>query len=237
MNKDENISEEQLNAFLDGELESEEISCVFDKAEQSAELDQHLCRQRKLKELVKHAYRDVPEPKRLSPVRRMPNSLFGVSLVASVLLVLGAAAGLFMHGFMDRDSLPEGFSATDNPQAAIVAENYILHVSSGDPQQMKRALQMAKTLLSSARPGVARQVEVVANEQGLDLLRSDVSNFTNEISYLAGQNVVFYACSKTIQRLEERGVVVKLVPEAIPGYTALDRVVLRMNDGWEYIKI
>jgi intracellular sulfur oxidation DsrE/DsrF family protein len=167
----------------------------------------------------------------------MPNSLLGMSLVASVLLVLGAAAGLFMHGFMDRDSLPGGFSAADNTQAAIVAENYILHVASGDPQQMKRALQMAKALLSSAKPGVARQVEVVANEQGLDLLRSDVSNFTNEISYLASENVVFYACSKTIQRLEEKGVVVKLVPEAIPGYTALDRVVLRMNDGWEYIKI
>jgi len=48
---------------------------------------------------------------------------------------------------------------------------------------------------------------------------------------------VFYACSKTIQRLEEKGVVVTLVPEAIAGYTALDRVVLRMQDGWEYIKI
>ena len=144
---------------------------------------------------------------------------------------------MFWHGFTDRNSPGVGFSAVDNPQAATATENYIIHVASGDPDQMKRALQTAKTLLSSAKPGVVRQVEVVANEQGLDLLRSDVSKFTDEISYLASENVVFYACSKTIQRLQEKGVVVKLVPEAIPGFTALDRVVLRMNDGWEYIKI
>ena len=64
MKKDENISEEQLNAFIDGELESEEINSVFDEAEQSDDLDGRLCQQRKLKELVKHAYRDVPEPSR-----------------------------------------------------------------------------------------------------------------------------------------------------------------------------
>ena len=34
MNKDERISEEQLNAFVDGELDSEEISCVLNEAEQ-----------------------------------------------------------------------------------------------------------------------------------------------------------------------------------------------------------
>ena len=237
MKKDDNISEEQLNAFVDGELESEEISGVFDEAEQSADLDQRLCRQRKLKELVQYAYRDVPEPKRRLPVRRMPNSALGMAMVASVLLVLGAVAGMFLHGFVDRDPLPGGFATADNTQAVIAAENYILHVASGDPEQMKLALQTAKALLSSAKPGVARQVEVVANEQGLDLLRSDITIFSNEISYLANHNVIFYACSKSIQRLEEKGISVKLVPEAIPGYTALDRVVLRMQDGWEYIKI
>ena len=237
MKEDENISEEQLNAFVDGELESEEISGVFDEAEHSAELDQRLCRQRKLKELVKYAYRDVPEPKRRSPVGRMPNSTLGMAMVASVLLVLGAVAGLFLHGYIDRNPHPGEMAATDNGQAVIVAENYIVHVASGDPRQMKRALQKVKALLSSAGPGVVRQVEVVANEQGLDLLRSDVSEFTNEISYLASERVIFYACSKSIQRLEEKGIVVTLVPEAIPGFTALDRVVLRMQDGWEYIKI
>lgn len=237
MNKDENISEEQLNAFIDGELESEEISGVFDEAEQSAELDQRLCRQRKLKELVKHAYRDVPEPRRRSPVGRMPASTLGLALVASLLLFVGAAAGIFLNHSFYQNSLPAGYETATASQPVIAAENYILHVSSGDPEQMQRALKMAKSLLSSAQAGAPRQVEVVANEKGLDLLRSDITRFADEINYLASNKVVFYACSKTIQRLEERGVAVRLVPEANSGYTALDRVVLRMQDGWEYIEI
>jgi hypothetical protein len=50
-------------------------------------------------------------------------------------------------------------------------------------------------------------------------------------------NVVFYACSKTIQRLEEKGVRVELVPYTNPNYTALDRVVTRMQAGWKYEKL
>ena len=37
MNKDKHVSEEQLNAFLDGELEPEETNTFFDDAEQSVE--------------------------------------------------------------------------------------------------------------------------------------------------------------------------------------------------------
>jgi intracellular sulfur oxidation DsrE/DsrF family protein len=237
MKKDENISEEQLNAFVDGELESEETSCLFNEAERSAEIDQRLCQQRKLKELVKHAYRDVPEPRRLLAGRRTPRNMMGIALAASVLLVLGAATGLFVHGFFDQQPHPGGLAATTGTQAITTAENYILHVISGEPEQMRTALIKAQEILSAAEPGRPRQVEVVANERGLDMLRSDITPFSSEISALANENVIFYACSKAIQRLEEKGIEVKLVPEAIPGYTALDRVVIRMKDGWQYVKI
>lgn len=237
MKKDHHVSEEQLNAFVDGELEPEETNIVFNEAEQSAELDQRLCQQRKLKELVKHAYREVPEPRQPSSMRRLPKSMFGLALVASVLLVVGAISGLFVHGYFEHNLISGGFTAAVNPTQAAANENFILHVSSGDPEKMKDALKKAQTLLSSSGPGASHKVEVVANEQGLDLLRSDVTRFRNEISYLASERVVFYACSKTIQRLQEKGVEVKLVPEAIQGFTALDRVVLRMHEGWQYIKI
>lgn len=237
MKKDHRVSEEQLNAFVDGELESEETSSFFDEAEQSAELDQRLCQQRKLKELVKHAYREVPEPRQPSSMRRLPKSMFGLALVASVLLVVGAITGLFIHGYIEHGSFNGGYAAAFNPTRAATSESYILHVSSGDPEMMKLALKRAQALLSSGGPDAHRKVEIVANEQGLDLLRSDVTQFKNEISYLASERVVFYACSKTIQRLQEKGVEVKLVPEAVQGFTALDRVVLRMHEGWQYIKI
>lgn len=237
MKKDQHISEEQLNAFVDGELEPEETNAVFDEAEHSAELDQRLCQQRKLKELVKHAYRDIDVPQPSSTLRRLPGSVFGLAMVATVLLVVGAFGALFVHGYMEHGSVKGGATAAASSSQAAVAHNYILHVSSGDPEKMKIALHKAQSLLSSGQPGEQHRVEVVANEQGLDLLRSDVTLFKDEISYLASEQVVFYACSKTIERLQEKGVNVKLVPEAIQGFTALDRVVLRMHEGWQYIKI
>ena len=237
MNKDLNISEEQLNAFVDGELESEERSCLFNEAEQSADLDQRLCQQRKLKELVQHAYKDVPEPKPRSSRQHTGIGMVGLAVAACLLLVVGVSAGFFMHGLLEQYPSSGEYAAGTNTQALAATENYILHVSSGEREQMKLALQKAEELLSSAEPGELRQVEFVVNEQGLDLLRSDVTPFSAEIKALASEHVIFYACSKAIQRLEEKGVEVKLVPEAIPGYTALDRVVIRMKDGWQYIKI
>lgn len=237
MKKDVNISEEQLNAFIDGELESEERNHFFDEAEQSSELDQRVCQQRKLKELVKHAYRDVPEPKRHLSVGRIRNSLIGLSLAASILLLIGLVTGIFVRDYFFSSSFPTQSVAEHRPAAAMIAENYILHVISGEPEQMKLALEKANDLLASTEPGRTRQVEVVANERGLDLLRSDITPFAGEISTLADKNVLFYACSKAIQRLEDNGVDVRLVPEAKSGYSALDRVVIRMKDGWQYVKI
>ena len=237
MNKDEHISEEQLNAFVDGELDSEERSCLFNEAEHSAELDQRLCQQRKIKELVKHAYRDIPEPRRRLTGRPIPRSMLGLAMVATVLLVLGFTTGLFTHSYLGQSARPDTFAADTGTQAAILAENYLLHVASGEPEKMKLALQRAQELLDSAEPGHPRRVEVVANERGLDLLRSDVTLFSDEIRALSHENVMFYACSKAIERLEEKGIEVRLVPEAIPGFTALDRVVERMQDGWQYIKL
>jgi len=236
MKKEDHISEEQLNAFLDGELDSEEISCLFDEAEQSAELDQRLCQQRKLKELVKHAYQDVPEPRQLSS-QRDRSSVLGLAAAASMLLVLGVTSGFLIAGYFNQGPLPGGLTDNSNTQAVAAMENYILHVVSGEPEKMKLTLQTARELLDSAAPGSPRRVEVVANEKGLDLLRSDITPFSAEIRALASEQVIFYACSKAIERLEEKGVEVRLVPEAIPGYTALDRVVTRMQEGWQYVKI
>jgi len=237
MKKDEYISEEQLNAFLDGELDSEEGSCLFDKAAQSSELDQRLCQQRKLKELVKHAYREVPEPKRLLHGQSTPRSLFGLAMVASLLLVVGFTAGMFIHDYLNQGSRPDSFAAHAGTEVAPQSENYLLHVGSGDPKKMEQALQKARDLLASAEPGKPRHIEVVANGQGLDLFRSDVTLFADEISALADASVMFYACANAIDRLEEKGIKVKLVPEANSGFTAVDRVVKRLQDGWNYVKI
>lgn len=237
MDRDNQISEEQLNAFVDGELDSEETSRLFDQSQESAELDARLCKQRKLKELVKHAYVDAPLPVRLQDLQRMRKGFWGKAMVASILVLLGATVGLFAQQYIGQSSQSDILTVTAVSPSVLSGRNYILHVVSGQPEEMLAALQKAQQLLDSAAPGQVNQVEVVANEKGLNLLRADVTPYADRIQSLQANNVVFYACSRTIERLVEKGVAVRLLPDARDNYTALDRIVLRMKDDWEYIKI
>jgi len=237
MDRDNQFSEEQLNAFVDGELDSDEKSHVFSEAERSTELDQRLCQQRKLKELVQHAYLAVPPPRRRQVSGRLRESFLGTAIVAGVLLLLGVTMGVFAQRYVSPAPQTETLTVAAVSAPAAAGDKYILHVVSGEPGPMLAALQRARYLLDSSEPGHMNQVEVVANQKGLNLLRSDVTPFASEILALQESNVVFYACSRTIELLEGDGVEVQLVPNAHTEYTALDRVVLRMQDDWEYIKL
>jgi intracellular sulfur oxidation DsrE/DsrF family protein len=149
-----------------------------------------------------------------------------------LLLAIGATAG-----FLAKAPVSPGASPAATAVILEQPENYLLHVTSGDPAQMKAALEHARYLIDSADDDEVRQVEIVANERGLDLLRRDVTPFAEEIRVLQQNHVVFYACARSIQRLQEQGVNVILVPDTRQDYTALDRVVMRMQDGWKYEKI
>ncbi len=229
MNRNEQFSEEQINAFVDDELDPEEKSRILAEAGQCLDLDQRLCQQRKLKELVKLAYYDVPGPKRKGPVSLGRGGFWGRALAASVLLAVGLVLGFVGQRAID--------SSVEPAAVAMQSDKYLLHVASGAPQDMAAALERAELLLASSPEGSVRQVEIVANERGIDLLRSDITQFAAEISMLQKNDVVFYACSKTIQRLEDDGIEVRLVPHTIAEFTALDRVVTRMQEGWQYEKI
>lgn len=229
MNRDERISEEQLNAFVDDELEPNEKRDIYSEASRCPDLDQRLCQQRKVKELVQLAYEDVPRPERSAPPPLSRGSLFSRMIAASLLLAAGLALGMIARNVID--------PATDQVLVATEPTSYLLHVASGSPDDMAAALQRAEHLLATAPDDGVRHVEIVANEQGLNLLRSDVTQFADQISLLQANDVVFYACSRSIQRLEEHGIEVRLVPHTVADYTALDRVVMRMQEGWNYEKI
>ena len=96
MKKDEHVSEEQLNAFTDGELDTEEESRIFELCDESPELDARLCQQRKLKEMVQHAYRNVPQAERRSrSMRAQADACLDVAAAAIFLLATGMVVGWF----------------------------------------------------------------------------------------------------------------------------------------------
>ena len=237
MKKDDLVSEEQLNAFTDGELDTEEENRIFELADESPELDARLCQQRKLKEMVQHAYRNVPQARRRSAQAGSRGRVLGMAVAAMFLLAIGISVGWFASLTMGPEHNGAQMASGANVATQAQSDTYLLHVTTSDPQRMQVALRRADELMNGPGATDTRRVEIVANESGLDLLRSDVTPFAAQIRTLAEQNVLFFACTKAIERLEEQGIHVDLLPEANTEYSALDRVVLRMQQGWEYVKI
>jgi intracellular sulfur oxidation DsrE/DsrF family protein len=237
MNKDDIISDEQLNAFADSELDTEEEKRILNLSEDSPDLSTRMCEQRRLKDLVRHAYREVPQPRHRLERKEQGSRLFTIAATAAICLSIGVAAGWFVSNSMNPTPDSMRMARATDQVVPVEPEPYLLHVTSNDPQRMQLALQRAQQLLNTADGKQPHQVEIIANEAGIDLLRSDVTPFGDQIRALFEQDVLFFACTNAIKKLEAKGIHVQLVPEANDQFTALDRVVLRMNEDWVYEKI
>jgi intracellular sulfur oxidation DsrE/DsrF family protein len=225
------VSLEMQNAFVDGQLDAGEWSAMLERVGADAELRGEICTLRATKDMVCNAYADV-KPR----ARRAAAGWRSWGLAATLLACV--AAGWFGHALLGVGSTPGGVSGT----AALrdVDGNRILvHVSSGQRESLRTALDEVEDLLRSARTaGRGVEVEIVANSTGLDLLRSDASPYLARVSALRREfpNLTFFACNQTIERLRERGVTVNLLPGVHVAPSALDQVVKRLHGGWVYIR-
>ena len=104
---------------------------------------------------------------------------------------------------------------------------------------MHSALDDAEHLLSTYRNNKQPlRLEIIANDTGLNLMRTDVSIYQDRIRKLVTEynNVRFLACSRAIKRLESQGVNVELLPEIQIAPSAMEQIIQRMQAGWQYIK-
>ena len=242
MNNDTKLPEHQLNAFIDNELDAQEREVIFSEANKSSEIEQEICEYRKIKELVRHAYSDVPEPyssnDNKSPSKRGKSKRF---LTAAMLMIVGSLVGAVLSQGLNSQKA----NTAQNIQNDLLAPNayvqdinrIVLHLDSNDISLMEAALSRAEELVSTSANENPIVVEVIANDKGLDLLRSDISPYAERVSVLIKQNVAFMACARGIQNLRNEDVEVNLLPGTNFHYTALDRVVDRLKNGWSYEKI
>ncbi len=249
MNGPYEVSEETLNAFVDGQVDADEKSRIFSAINADKVLGQHACELRKLQEMVRHAYDEPPRP--TQRYSRMDNRYGWTRAVAAgLLLAFGISLGWFAHGGLSHHGLQamylddeSSLQAADLTRAteAVGKQKIILHLSSSEPAKIEEALNTAENLLRSHRQdGQTIEVELVANSGGLKLLRSDVSPYAQRVSELQLQydNLTFMACQTAIARLQrERGLDVKLLPEALTTPNALEQSLTRLQQGWVYIKV
>ncbi len=233
MNDVRKFSDERLNAFVDNELGSQECDEILTAIATDAELGQRLCELRSAKELVRHAYGRVPNSRRPGGPRF---SIWSGALAASLTLVVGVLIGWLGHNSASVQGTP-GASATWTERLfATEPTRILIHLDSSRSEQMDAALDLAEAYL--AKVGNA-QVEVIANNRGLDLLRARTTPYAVRIAdiKLHHQRVAFIACGQTIARLSGGGEDVALIPEAAVTRTAIEHVASRVQQGWTYLKI
>jgi intracellular sulfur oxidation DsrE/DsrF family protein len=54
---------------------------------------------------------------------------------------------------------------------------------------------------------------------------------------LAYPELALVACGQTVQKLREAGADARLLPGTVTATSALDQIVLRMQQGWAYVRI
>lgn len=240
MNEAEQYSDEQLQSFVDDELNLGERTGIVESLRTNGELAARVCELLHLKDSVRLSYSEPPQPEN-------PKSLWHstgtntrrrnwrMSAVAAVLcLSVGGWAGWIMNSTSSVPVLSElGASAVKSGVQMVV-----LHIRTTDHARLEQMLDKAEALLShyEATPEKV-QLEIIADAAGLGFLRTGTSEFADRIRQMAlkYQNLSFMACSNTINRLTMQGVEVHVIPEAMIIDSGADRIFRHLKNGWTYI--
>ena len=232
------FSEDMINAYADGELQGSEKAEFEAVLHEELELQDALDEVLQLKRELRKAYQYVEMPVQ----KQKPSVNYRVASYVGLFL-LAFSSGWFSGDLVHRTN-SVGVQVSELTQAMSAntkAKNkYILHIGANDDAKFKSALDEAEALLvkyQGNQPLV--ELEVVANAGGLNLFREGKSPYSERVKRLSKlyPNIRFIACSNAIERLRERGEVANLITTVHQGPTALDQVVMRMNEGWSYIKI
>lgn len=236
------ITDEQLNAYIDDELEFDERKRIFHVLEEDETLTHEAQELRQLRAMLRNAYRNPPASAKQAPVKRGSRDAIPKSIAAGLLVAFGIFAGWF--GNQELTGETQALAAqVENSQFAVAANeqsNLLLHLSSGDPVKMDAALSYAEQMLAKyQREGKPFKLEVVANEGGIKLLRKDTSPYAKRVEALLGKysNVSFLACANALKKLHDRGVNVELLPGTRSDHSALEEIVQRLEGGWRYLKV
>ncbi len=238
------ISEEALHAWVDGEYTPEDSAELLAALQRDRELLHHAADIRMLKESVRLAYRQPPQPP-VNVYRAARQSSVWRSLAAGILvLAIGVLLGWSMHPidsagrFVLLDPIGTG---QQSAAAGSEATRIVFHLTNPDMAVAEELLDEIDAMLTDYRDqGSELRVEVVAHGDGLGLLRERLSRHRDRIRSMSEQNpnLTFVACKNTIDRLRvERGVEVVLLPDAHLTGSGVNHVVRRQHQGWVYIKV
>lgn len=227
------ISDEILSAYIDNELDTTDRARLLERLTSDAELGGRACELWRLKQMLRGAY-PLPNEKSALAGRRFAPPRWAHALAASLLLMLGATSGWVAHGRAEsQDIFMRQLEAIRHDGGRVV-----LHLFSDEPARMEAALRMAEQLAQAQdQAGTPLRVEFVANGPGLHLLRVSGSPYADRVARLKQYtNLRVLACHEAMQRLQERGLDVTLLPSVEVAPSAESELAERLTQGWRYIQ-
>lgn len=242
------ISDEMLYALIDGELEQNEAEALYGRIAADETLANRVCVLRSMKDMVRVAYNVSCKPPLALEEPLKGRRYWESSIAAALLLTLGLGAGWALHANQNETLNAQaafddkGFDNKSVHLAGTQADpsKILLHIDSASPEKFSAVLDHAERILTEARQRNGKlQVEVLANSNGLNLLRVGSSPYATRIAQLTRthDNLRFVVCSQTVARFTREEGKVVLLPEAEIAHTAIGEVVERLQQGWTYTKI
>jgi intracellular sulfur oxidation DsrE/DsrF family protein len=248
MNKQNQYSDEHINAYIDSELDNDERTRLLFDEQQDAALAQRINDARMLKEKVQLVYSDLPA----NNTAKKPFSCTAFisrqkSLVAGVVILITAAV-LLLPALLNNDDLmlekqliKNTLTVAPETIRAVVGTNkqIVINISQYQAQHFEIAIEQIETLLQQHRNDRSFNIEIVASKNGLKALDTKTSLHADRISLLAEQfsNLEVVACAKSMANLAAAGNPVQLMKSIMITPSATQQAAKRMSEGWMYLKL
>ena len=260
MTDEQKLSDEFLNALVDGELTPEEKAEAYVLINRDKALNMRVCELRKIRDLVKLAYENPPAAP-LDPdaprARRQSHHGMAAGIASAATLILGIVLGWQLDSAVStpkqetydntRTGLSQGPAdsaralTTNGTVAAHDTMKILFHLNSGDPVYIKDALNEVESLLEFYQKNDQRaQIELIVNGDGINLLRVGASPYPERVRRMQAQynNLRFVACQNSIDRLaDERGIATRLIPGTVVIDSGVAQIMRRQQEGWAYIQV
>lgn len=214
-------SEEELNAFVDGQLNANDRARVLESLARDAGLQKRVAEIQQTRNLLRHTYDNPPRP----PVSRTPVPIFkNMKLVVAMSLAIGMISGALLH--LVTANAPALFAS--HPKGVVI------QVSEADPEKWKMALNNASNVRKAYRSknkDVA--VEIVAYGPGLKMLRKD-SPLAAGLEDANKNGVKLLACGNTMTMTHTTRD--ELSPAADVVQAGVVEIMERQQEGYAYVR-
>jgi intracellular sulfur oxidation DsrE/DsrF family protein len=248
MNKQNHYSDEHINAYIDGELDTDDRTRLLFDEQHDAALSQRINDARVLKEKVQLAYADLSTAGIIrNPVKR--STLFNSkrSLVAGIAILLTAAAFVLPAIIGNNEIVVAQKLIKNTPllQANAIAKTIgsrkkvVINISQYQADDFDNTIENIENILQEHQDDSTFKIELVAHKAGLKALDTKTSRHVEQITLLSKRFDSFdvVACAKSMADLATAGDPIQLMKSILITPSAAEQVARRTNQGWMYLKL